>query len=428
MYIIIIYIRNQDLLREGNINPNDFKPETNKNNPSAPEEYIIVTDPEKDRYNTFRFISWWDQEIVHNSRVLVIGAGALGNEVLKNLALMGIGEISIVDFDTIEDANLSRSVLFRASDNGKRKAEVAARMVKEINPDVKVQWLNRDINHGLGLGVYRRMDAIIGCLDNRLARLSINQACWKLNKPWIDGAIQELLGIARVFRPNDGACYECIMTDEDYKIIHQRTSCPDLARRNTFEGKVPTTPTISSIIGAIQTQDALKLIHGMSVKAGIGYVFNGLENDFFEMTYSIKEDCPSHEVWENIQELPEAYSDTTTLGDILKIVKNDLGEEARFVLPEFVLSGKCFHCGYTTIFKKPKHQLYEENGLCPECGDHLKLDILYYGENGLNDEILNLPLSRVGFPELAIIEAINSKYESRYYEVSGDDTKFFNFV
>ena len=90
------------------------------------EEIIRITDPDTDRYHTFGYISWWQQEVVRNATVMVVGAGALGNEVLKNLALMGIGNILICDFDTIEDSNLSRSVLFRTTDRGRRKVDAAA--------------------------------------------------------------------------------------------------------------------------------------------------------------------------------------------------------------------------------------------------------------------------------------------------------------
>ncbi|MCB0035926.1 MAG: ThiF family adenylyltransferase, partial [Anaerolineales bacterium] len=75
------------------------------------QETLVITDPDTDRYHTFSYISWWEQETVRNATALVIGAGALGNEVLKNLALMGIGRMVIADFDIIEDSNLSRSVL-----------------------------------------------------------------------------------------------------------------------------------------------------------------------------------------------------------------------------------------------------------------------------------------------------------------------------
>ena len=88
-----------------------------------------------------------------------------------------------------------------------------------------------------------REAVIVGCLDNREARLSINRFAYAVNKPWVDGAIQELMGIVRVFWPWQGACYECTLTDQDYQIINLRYSCPLLARQDMLQGKVPTTPT-----------------------------------------------------------------------------------------------------------------------------------------------------------------------------------------
>ncbi len=87
--------------------------------PVAPEKPLHIPNLRTDRLGTFDFISWWEREAVEEARVLVVGAGALGNEVIKNLALMGVGHLFIVDFDTIEAANLSRSVLFREGDDGR---------------------------------------------------------------------------------------------------------------------------------------------------------------------------------------------------------------------------------------------------------------------------------------------------------------------
>ncbi|MBE6612383.1 MAG: ThiF family adenylyltransferase, partial [Ruminococcaceae bacterium] len=168
---------------------------------------------EEDRYARLRLIPWWDQERLKNAAVMVVGAGAIGNELVKNLTLLGIGKILIFDMDAIESTNLTRSVLYRAGDVGRFKAEVAAERAREMNPDVRAKAFVANIIDDVGLGVFRRMDAVLGGLDNREARLSINQSCCKVNRPWIDGAIEALNGFARVFVPGEGACYECTMTE-----------------------------------------------------------------------------------------------------------------------------------------------------------------------------------------------------------------------
>ena len=90
--------------------------------------------------------------------IMVVGAGAIGNELIKNLALLGIGRILIFDMDDIENTNLTRSVLYRCSDVGRYKAEVAAERAMEMNPDVKAKAFVSNIIDDVGLGVFRRMN------------------------------------------------------------------------------------------------------------------------------------------------------------------------------------------------------------------------------------------------------------------------------
>jgi len=141
-----------------------------------------LIDFKNDRDATLKLIDWFDVERVRAAKIMVIGAGAIGNEVLKNLALLGLGHIFIMDRDTIEMSNLSRSVLYRAADSGRDKAETAAKAVCALNPNVKTTILKGDVTLDLGLGLLRRMDVVIGCLDNTQARLSINRACWKVGR------------------------------------------------------------------------------------------------------------------------------------------------------------------------------------------------------------------------------------------------------
>lgn len=390
------------------------------------EETIIITDPEADRYHTFGYISWWRQEVVRDATVLVVGAGALGNEVIKNLALMGIGNILIADFDTIEDSNLSRSVLFRASDRGRRKVEAAAEGAKALNPDVKVKPWHGNINFDMGLGVFRHVDAIVGCLDNREARLSINRFSWAVNRPWVDGAIQELMGIVRVFWPGDGACYECTLTDLDYQIINLRYSCPLLARENILQGKVPTTPTSASIVAAFQTQEALKLIHKMEVQPGKAVMINGLTNDIYTTEYPVKEFCMSHSMLDPIVELPEVTAAGTTLGRLLSIAREQLGEEAVVELDgELVVSMVCPSCGLESPVFQRMARLYEDAAVCPNCGTQREMQLThrFTGE----EPYLERTLEQLDIPPLGIIRARNGQ-QKVYFELTGDKETFLNFT
>lgn len=386
---------------------------------------IVITDPDTDRYHTFGYISWWKQEVVSEATVMVVGAGALGNEVLKNLALMGIGNLLIVDFDTIEDSNLSRSVLFREGDRGKPKAQVAAEAIKKLNPDVNVKAWHGDINYEMGLGVFRHVDAIIGCLDNREARLSLNRFSWAISRPWVDGAIQELMGIVRVFWPGQGACYECTLTDEDYQMISLRYSCPLLARENILQGKVPTTPTSASIVAAFQTQEALKLIHGMEVQPGKALMINGLTNDVYTTEYPVKQSCLSHSRLDPIVELANNTADDTTLSELIEIARESLGPETVLEFDgEIVVSMKCADCGQESAIFKRMARLYESEFECPACGGRREMEMTHRIDG--TETYLSRTLTQIDIPSLGIIRANNGK-DRIYLELTGDKATFLDF-
>jgi adenylyltransferase/sulfurtransferase len=388
-------------------------------------EPLKITDPDSDRYHTFGYISWWQQEVVRQASALVVGAGALGNEVLKNFALMGFGKVVIADFDTIEDSNLSRSVLFRESDRGRRKVDAAAQRVKELNPDVKVQAWHGDINTDMGLGVFRHVDVIIGCLDNREARLSLNRFSWAINKPWVDGAIQELMGIVRVFWPGQGACYECTLTDLDYQMISLRYSCPLLARENVLQGKVPTTPTSASIVAAFQTQEALKLIHGMEVQPGKALMINGLTNDVYTTEYPVRDGCMSHARLEPIIELLDFSSSGSTLGDLLAMARRRLGPEAVLEFDgEIVTSMTCPNCDQRSDVFKRMARLYESEFACPECGERREMQLTHRIDG--SETFLSRTLADFDVAPLGIIRARNGK-ERIYLELTGDRETFFQY-
>ena len=375
---------------------------------------------QEDRFARFHLIPWWDQKKLAAARVLVIGAGALGNEIIKNLALLGIGNVFIADFDTIENSNLSRSVLYRYSDNGSKKAEVAARSAKSIYPDMCVHWFHGNVVYDLGLGVYRWADIVLGGLDNREARLAINQSCYKVGRPWIDGAIEQLNGVARMFVPPEGACYECTMSKRDWELLQMRRSCNLLTREEMQAGKVPTTPTTASVIAGIQVQEAVKYLHGRHTLAGKAFVFNGADHDSYTIEYVRKDSCYSHEPYEPLVTLDRGVSNTT-LRELLLMVKQKLGSDAVIELNNDILYKlECRKCGKGEVVFMSLGKVTQKQGRCPKCNEMMNIETLQSVSG--KEDFTDLTFERIGVPAFDIVAA-RSGVNQLFLEFGGDASR-----
>lgn len=383
--------------------------------------------------DTFRLMSWWDAEKVSAANVMVVGAGALGNEVLKNLALMNVGSIFIVDFDTIEYANLCRSVLFRTEDINKNKfkCEIAGERIKEINPNIKVQSLNGDVMIDVGLGVMRRMDVIIGCLDNRIARLFINRYAYKVGKVWIDGAIENLSGQLNVYQ-NGKSCYECALTNTDWENIRFKMGCADIAQRNSTQGRVPTTPISSSIIAAMQVQEAIKVIHGNEKQsmAGEQFKYDGMNNWIIQFkSEPVREDCDSHYTISD-EELIQSkdLSNEMTIGDCLNWLKKHFDDEEvsiqlnyKIILEITSMKSEITH---ELIIPEPHFSENRQTQYQEIPGE--PIGITKYADH-ISDAFpdLSLKLKDVGVPPLHIL-TVETSQDTFFVELTGDES-FLNY-
>ena len=381
---------------------------------SIKENQNAVIFDEEDRYDRLRLIQWWDQRRIANAKIMVVGAGALGNEVLKNLALLGLGEIHIVDFDSVQTSNLSRSVLFREKHTGKSKAAVAAEMAGELNPGCRIISHHADVTCDIGLGIVRDVDVVIGCLDNREARLWVNRMCFKTGTPWVDGGIQEINGVAKVFLPPHGPCYECGMTENDYRLIALRYSCPLLKKEDIQQGRVPTAPTIASIIGGVQVQEALKLLHDLPVAEGGAIVFNGMTNSLYQTEYPVKEDCLSHETYDDIVEIDfDVESSAQELFERLKHLNAFSAEEhLRLVLDrDFVTTVSCYGCDTSVEVQRTRGKVAAELAVCKKCGQPMVVEMVHEVDEGAQNS--ELSLATLGVPTYDIVK-IESELERRY--------------
>ncbi len=258
---------------------------------------------------------------------------------------------------------------------------------------------------------------ILGGLDNREARVAINRGAARAGKLWIDGAIERLQGVARVFDPACGPCYECTMNEIDWQMLQARRSCALLTRDDMEEGKVPTVSTTASVIAGIQCQEAVKLIHGLDVLAGRGFVFEGMTHSSYVVAYTRKDDCPAHDADEPVQVLPLSVAHTRA-GDFLERVRSDLGAAAVIETSNDLLASLyCPHCNEDESYLASLGKVHEREGRCPKCGQH-RTPNLYHTIDG-NAAILDRTLGELGVPLWDVL-AGRCGLQQTFYEFAGD--------
>lgn len=361
------------------------------------------------RYHRQELITWWDQERLRDSRVLVVGAGALGNEVVKNLVLVGVGSIDVVDMDHIEHSNLSRCVFFREGDEGGLKAQVLVDRAASLNPDVSLASSCVPVQR-LGIGSLASFDLIVGALDNREARAWVNQAVRKLGGYWIDGAIEGLRGIVRMFGPS-GPCYACTLTEADWQQMSHRRSCALLAPEELLQGKTPTNATTASIVAGVQVQEAIKFLvgrHDLLSLLGRCWSYTGDLTESYTVAYREDEWCSAHDRYAEVER-----SSATSAAQLLEEV-NTSADAVDFEEDLITIDG-CSSCGGEGE-TSARSGLSEGAGICDGCGAHL------VGGQSTSlhptDPRLQRPFASLGLPALDVV-TVRSGDDRRHFVVNG---------
>jgi adenylyltransferase/sulfurtransferase len=212
-----------------------------------------------------------NQQKIENSKILVVGAGALGCPALMYLTAAGVGTIGVVDSDEVDGTNLHRQVLFNESDIGKPKALVASDRMREMNSNVIVQTHFARLHKDNALEILSMYDIILDCTDNFPSKFLINDACVILNKPFIIGGVLQFSGQLSVYNYNGGPTYRCLISEEPDPL--ETPTCSEAG----VIGMVP------GIIGTMQALEALKVLTGVGINlSGRLLNFNGLLMSFTE--------------------------------------------------------------------------------------------------------------------------------------------------
>ena len=204
------------------------------------------------RHIILKEIGGQGQQKLRNAKVLVIGAGGLGNPVSMYLAGAGVGTIGIIDNDEVSISNLQRQILFRDNDIGQSKVFASQKNLLEINPHIIVKPYNRALDINNAQKLISEYDLIVDGTDNIETRHLINLACVKEKKPLISGAISQWEGQISLFDPNNNSpCYSCIFpkTDGDSNV----QSCAEVGVLGSLPG----------VIGSMMAVEAVKEITGI---------------------------------------------------------------------------------------------------------------------------------------------------------------------
>ena len=206
------------------------------------------------------------QERIRNAKVLCIGAGGLGSPALMYLAAAGVGTIGIVDFDTVDETNLHRQVLFGQSDIGKKKVDVAKSKIEESNPLVSVTTYPVRVNPSNVLEIMAGYDIVIDATDNFATRYLINDAAVLLNKPYVWGSVNRFDGQAAVFWSSLGPCYRC---------LHPEPPAPGTVQNCADAGVLG---VLCASIASIQVNEVIKAITGIGkLQIGKLMIYEALE-------------------------------------------------------------------------------------------------------------------------------------------------------
>ena len=258
---------------------------------------VRVGSEDDDVFDRSRRIEWLDMDAIAKARILMVGAGALGNEVAKDLVLSGFRKITVVDMDHVVASNLNRCLFFdkEDADEKRKKAEVVARGIKGLSRESSPKAIVGKVQD-LPIRAFKDHAIVLGCLDNVDARIHVNSHSYSSGRIYIDGGMEAMVGKVMVSNPPSGACLQCGMNRSHAKIANMRFSCT--GKDVVFhEPKLAAEITTTSIISAVMVREALKAVSGHhEALLNNAFYYDGRRNVSEELEVALDPSCPVHEV------------------------------------------------------------------------------------------------------------------------------------
>ncbi len=232
------------------------------------------------RFYSLKGIGRENFEKLRGKKIIIVGVGSLGSNILISLTRLGFKEISILDYDVVEEENLStQNYDLEDLKYGKPKVIALKEKCERINNEVKINAIHEEFNPDNALNFVKGIDIIIDASDNFDTRFLINEVSYKENIPWVHGAVIEERGEVGIFIPGKTACYRCFLP----KVPKGYMETCEI---------VGVHPSIINIIAGFEINLAIKYLLNKEVPENKIYYFdlNNFEFKYFE--FEKKEDCP----------------------------------------------------------------------------------------------------------------------------------------
>jgi adenylyltransferase/sulfurtransferase len=220
------------------------------------------------------------QQRIADGKVLLIGVGGIGCAAAAYLASSGVGHITVCDFDTVDETNLGRQVLYAQGHIGELKAEVAAARLRKINPRIEVDAISERLTGDALVAAIAAADVVLDGCDNFTTRFQVNEACVAGSRRLISGSAIRLEGQLAVFGPDysESPCYRCLYVDAD-------ESLGDCAGNGVLA-------PVPGVIGTLMAVESLKFLVGIAPPAPLLRLYDGTASEFRHLGVSKRPDCP----------------------------------------------------------------------------------------------------------------------------------------
>ncbi|CAX58974.1 molybdopterin-synthase adenylyltransferase MoeB [Erwinia billingiae] len=209
-----------------------------------------LSDEESLRYNRQIVLRGFDfdgQEKLKAAKALIVGLGGLGCAAAPYLASAGVGQLTLLDFDTVSLSNLQRQILHRDSAIGQAKVDSARQQLSQINPHIRLDAINQQLDDAQLAELIGQQDVVLDCTDNVATREQLNRLCYASKTPLVSGAAIRMEGQIAVFRwQQDEPCYRCIS-----RLFGDATlSCVEAGVMAPLVG----------VIGSLQAMEAIRVL------------------------------------------------------------------------------------------------------------------------------------------------------------------------